>query len=262
VSGGILVMYDLYSKNQNLSFSLSYAILKETHPSLQLTDTLLTHCLSLLELTPSLDFRSEILALIPFTTTKDPCTFVFFKEKIQAIDQTGFEIVNDWLHSFNLDYDHYRELYLSAYTKKNYTIPVSNGRFSLFPLENIQHQTTIWLNPGHIAELKKQLYHTRICLDNGLQVDVTKQIPSLEQQITRAIHCHLLFTPIQSLSSHTIPQPNNLLEYLNLPSTTITRKISRTLPFTLDPKKENAFRLSYFGMTQEYQRILEQKYQK
>lgn len=255
-------MTEVYNKNTELNFAISYNKLKEQQSSSWINEEWLKCCISLLEITPYLDFRSEIVALLPYKKQETICTLVLFKDYIQIIDQSSLMVINAWLQSFNLDYEHYRELYLSAHPHKTYTIPVSNGHFSLFPLENIQHSTTIWLNAGQIDALDKQNYHTRITLHNGLFLDVTKQIPSLEQHILRAIHCLLLFRPIQELSNTIITQPTNLLEYLKLPSTVITRKVTRLLPFTLNAKEENRFRLNYFGMTQEYQRYLEQKQQK
>lgn len=241
------------------TFSSPYTTLYDHLHALDIHDELLAFCIETIAITPVLDLHSEIIAVIPFNQDGQTRTVVFFTDKVQVSDHSSLTIINQWLHSFNLDYSHYHDLYQSFRPQKNYTIPVSDGRYSLFPLENIHHKEAAWINAGQINELHKQSFCTQIEFTNGLRYDVEKQIPSLEQQIRRAIGCHLLFRPIQRIFNYAMPQPLTILEYLHLPSTTVTRKSSRLLPFSLDLEQENHLRLSYFGMTQEYHYHLEQK---
>lgn len=251
-------MHDLFSVHPPV-FSLSYATLDTLTDSTHIDEQWLAICEKQLDITPQLEFTTDILAIIPFIQNENIRTFVLFQDKVQLIDCSSFLVINHWLNSFNLDYAHYYDLYMSFHSQKIYGAPVSNGAYSLFPLENIHNPTTPWLNAGQIAELERLATCTKITFQNGLSYNVNKQITSLELQIKRALYYHLLFKPIQQISMHSLTYPTNLLEYLKLPSTTVTRKLARLVPFSLDSHKENEFRLSYFGMTQEYQHFLEQK---
>lgn len=190
------------------------------------------------------DFFEEIYALIPIKKSLYKKTFVLYKDYALYVERPSLEIIRNILWSYQyLDFNVYTRTVRSIFSKSTSIVPIATQNFSLVPLGSMNDKKTIWLNPAHVSKIEETKHQTILTLDNTFSIKSDRQARGIKGRMEKSFIIHGILK--READAGLIRPTTNLLEYLDLPSTDITRIILRGIEYQHLPGLQGDFFTQY-----------------
>lgn len=192
------------------------------------------------------NFKEEIYAILPYGKHYTQ-SFVIYKDTIREVDDSANLLAEKFLNQYlHMEMEGYKRT-LKVFLEKNiHTMPIANHDFSLVPFSlDFRPTTYSWINPGKIKELLFRENNTRtiIQLTNCFNIEIDRQQRSILNRMRRGFLVHGIVK--RDIETQPINITMNLLEYLGISSTPITRKVTRDVQYQHIPGFANDFHQKY-----------------
>ncbi|GEQ50119.1 competence protein ComK [Tetragenococcus koreensis] len=190
----------------------------------------------------SVNFKEEIYAIIPYER-ESAHTFIVYRDTAKLVELGTDAIAKKFLcHYWKMDFAGYKQTVENflGYNAKN--IPLACEEFSLMPFSiSRDPDIDIWFNPGRIwdTNLISGKEKTIITLCNGFSFYLDRKGKSIYEQMYRAFIVHGILRRYRGVAP---AEPTmGLLEYLDISSSSVTRKVTKGLEFRHIPGYEKDF---------------------
>lgn len=190
----------------------------------------------------SVNFMEEIYAIIPYK--REPAhTFVVYQDTASLVELGTDTIAKKFLRYYRkMDFAGYKQTVedFLGYNAKN--IPLACEKFSLMPFSiSRDPDIDIWVNPGRMwdANLVSGKEKTIITLFNDFTFYLDRKGKSIYEQMYRAFIVHGILRRYRGVTP--VDPTMGLLEYLNISSSSVTRKVTKGLEFRDIPGYEKDF---------------------
>ncbi|GMA46481.1 hypothetical protein [Tetragenococcus muriaticus] len=202
-----------------------------------------------LSISTQANFKEEIYAIIPYGERYTQ-SFVFYKDTVRLVDSSANVLAEKFLYNhLFMDFESYKRTLNFFLNKEMNAIPISCSKFSLIPFSLTSKPTIYcWVNPGRIENLYSQGSTTPTIaqLTNGINVAIERQQRPIFTRMKRAFLTHGIIK--RDIETQPVNVTMSLLEYLNISSTKITRKVTKNIQYQHIP----GFALNFH---QKYQEI-------
>lgn len=188
------------------------------------------------------NFYEEIYALIPIEQHFYKKTFVLYKEYMMYVEMSPFEIIKKVLATSSsplLNFEVYTRTLQCLFQSKTSIIPIATENFSLIPLGPVPSNKTIWVNPGQIENVKPYNLKALLITTNQFIIANDRLPRSITKRMKKGFLAHAILK--REIDSRPIRLSMNWLEYLELPSTEMTREILRNSQFQQIPHLQGDF---------------------
>ncbi|MCF1675401.1 hypothetical protein LQF66_03565 [Tetragenococcus halophilus] len=192
------------------------------------------------------NFKEEIYAILPYGKHYTQ-SFIIYKDTIREVDNSANLLAEKFLKQhLHMEMESYKKTMKVFLNKNIHTMPIANHDFSLVPFSLDFRPTTYnWINPGKIKELffKANNARTIIQLTNCFNIEIDRQQRAILNRMKRGFLIHGIVK--RDIENQPINVTMNLLEYLGISSTRITRKVTRDVQYQHIPGFANDFYQKY-----------------
>lgn len=190
--------------------------------------------------TLSPDFHEEIYGIIPIQQHLFRRTLVLYKDYMMYVDMTSFQIIKRILKSSPLlNFNAYTKTLQNLFNSNTTIIPIATPDYSLIPLGPVKSNETIWVNPGRVSELSSNNLETLLLLTNEFTICSDRLIKGISKRMMKGFLAHGILK--RESDCQPVWPSMNLLEYLELPSTSAVRYILRHVQFQHLPYLQGDF---------------------
>lgn len=192
------------------------------------------------------NFKEEIYAIIPYGKHYAQ-SFVFYKDTVRLVDSSANLLAEKCLDNhLHMDFEGYKRTLNFFLGKEMNAIPIACSRFSLIPFSLTSKPAIYcWVNPGRIENLFSQMNAspTITQLTNGVNVAIERQQRPIFTRMKRAFLTQGILK--RDVETQPVNVTMSLLEYLNISSTKVTRKVTKNLQYQHIPGFANDFHRTY-----------------
>lgn len=189
------------------------------------------------------DLREEIYAIIPCGEDFHE-SIVIYKNNASIVTQSSNQLAENCLfQNLHLDFKIYKQAINDFFEKKMNKAPIANTAFSLMPFSiTSRPMVYTWVNPGQVENFltPADFAPTVIRLTNGFPLNVERQQRAILDKMRRTFLVHGIIRR-ENVSHVTM----GLLEYLQINSTKITRRVTKNLNFLDIPRSGGGFYKTY-----------------
>ena len=186
----------------------------------------------------------DILGLIPIEADNYCQTFILYQNNFAYVDRPPYYIISQLLkEESEMDFETYRKAFQHQSKSKTTVIPFATGRYSLIPLGPVRSKMTIWINPGQLVRMEPHKMNTLLYMTNHFTIKSDRLTRSLATRLSRGVFFQAVFK--REFDAYSCSSYTHLLDYLDLPSTTVTREIIGDNRFKDIPFNKGDFHKSY-----------------
>lgn len=202
------------------------------------------HLLKTYSPAPILYRDCDILGLIPLESDNYRHTFILYQNNFAYVNRPPYHIISQLLkEEIEMDFETYRKAFQQLSKSKTTVIPFATGKYSLIPLGPVRSKMTIWINPGQLVHMEPQKMKTLLYMTNHFTIKSDRLTRSLATRLSRGMFFQAVLK--RELDEHSRCSHMHLLDYLDLPSTTVTREIIGDSRFKDIPFNKGDFHKSY-----------------
>ncbi|HIY58710.1 MAG TPA: hypothetical protein H9829_11075 [Candidatus Tetragenococcus pullicola] len=189
-------------------------------------------------------------------------SIIIYEKKLEFVDCPIDSIVNKLIKTkYNFEPRLYFQALKKTFGKNLRGLPFACQKFSLVFFNQQEQSKRCWVNPAKIISISKSPKNSHHILElaNNISIVVKRQLPSIYQKVEKGIFAQAI------MKRECVATPRistiKLIDYLEIPSTILTRELFQFTTFEDIPGKPHDFSTYYYELKQQRDTLLQEEKQ-